>query len=364
VGGGVFVFDVFSNPAFTIENSILAGNTDNGGTPNDLVPDLDSVLTINHSLIGVADNIVQTITGDVGNQTGTAANPFDPLLGPLANNGGPTLTHALLPGSPALDAGDPSIVFNPAEFDQRGAPFTRVFGSRIDIGSVEDQPIPDSADFDNDNDIDGADFLAWQRGFGTTTGAAKTDGDADNDGDVDAADLGAWESQFGGPAPLVAAVDSGQSAVGSEPVALATQSVVVSPIVASQIVLPSLALVQSSSEPVFASTAIVAPIAPSPALARGELVDLALAFALQDQVDFVQQAKTSLATPVLNREADIAFIRRDDDVTRPASKSETSATTTRPDDDSSDAAKRRDAWEDAFDEVFAGEVFAKELETV
>jgi len=160
---------------------------------------------------------------------------------------------------------------------------------------------------------------------------------------------------------LAAAVESGQSAVGSEPVATATQSVVVSPIVVSQVTAPSLAMVQLSSEPVIVSATTVAPLAPSPAIVRSDLVDLALAFALQDQADFVQQAKTSLATPVLNREADIAFLRRDDDVTRPASKSETSATTTRPDADSSDIAKRRDAWEDAFDEVFAGEVFAKEV---
>src|SRR5262249_53764702 len=38
----------------------------------------------------------------------------DPLLGPLQNNGGPTFTHALLPGSPAIDAGDPN--FTPPPF--------------------------------------------------------------------------------------------------------------------------------------------------------------------------------------------------------------------------------------------------------
>ena len=50
-----------------------------------------------------------------GSLIGTAAAPIDPLLGPLADNGGPTLpdgskmlTHALLPGSPAINAGDPA----------------------------------------------------------------------------------------------------------------------------------------------------------------------------------------------------------------------------------------------------------------
>ena len=37
---------------------------------------------------------------------GTSADPLDPKLGPLANNGGPTKTHALLAGSPAIDHGD------------------------------------------------------------------------------------------------------------------------------------------------------------------------------------------------------------------------------------------------------------------
>ena len=46
----------------------------------------------------------------------------DPLLGPLQNNGGPTLTHALLPGSPAIDAGDPNFT-PPPFYDQRGCPF-------------------------------------------------------------------------------------------------------------------------------------------------------------------------------------------------------------------------------------------------
>ena len=43
----------------------------------------------------------------------------DPLLGPLQDNGGPTFTHELLPGSPAIDAGDPNFT-PPPFFDQRG----------------------------------------------------------------------------------------------------------------------------------------------------------------------------------------------------------------------------------------------------
>jgi hypothetical protein len=67
----------------------------------------------------------------------------DPLLGPLQDNGGLTFTHALLPGSPAINAGDPNFV-GPPDYDQRGPDYVRVRGGRIDVGSFEVQnpPIP------------------------------------------------------------------------------------------------------------------------------------------------------------------------------------------------------------------------------
>jgi len=198
-GGGIWSF----SDTITITNSIVAGNTADGGNP-----DLDlgtSALTVDYSLIG--DSIGSGVTGGsgVGYILDQSAN-----LAPLADNGGLTQTHALLVGSPAIDAGDPAILPNPGEFDQRGAPFLRVVddpiapGTAIDIGAFEHQAlISPSADFNMSGFIEGFDFLAWQRGFGTTTGASKGAGDADNDGDVDGTDLGFWEAQFGGPAPLV-----------------------------------------------------------------------------------------------------------------------------------------------------------------
>src|SRR5438874_10331155 len=62
----------------------------------------------------------------------------DPLLGPLQDNGGPTLTHALLPGSPAINAGDPNFT-PPPLYDQRGPGFDRIVSGRIDKGSFEVQ---------------------------------------------------------------------------------------------------------------------------------------------------------------------------------------------------------------------------------
>jgi hypothetical protein len=63
---------------------------------------------------------------------------------------------------------------------------------------------PDNADFDGDGDIDGRDFLTWQRGFGLLNDAELSDGDANGDGDVDAVDLAIWQAQFGTASELIA----------------------------------------------------------------------------------------------------------------------------------------------------------------
>jgi hypothetical protein len=80
-------------------------------------------------------NLVETIGnctfGADGDVTGQ-----DPKLGPLQNNGGETWTHALLAGSPAINAGDPAFV-PPPEYGQRGPGFPRVLDGRIDIGAYE-----------------------------------------------------------------------------------------------------------------------------------------------------------------------------------------------------------------------------------
>ncbi|MEL7500830.1 MAG: choice-of-anchor Q domain-containing protein, partial [Planctomycetota bacterium] len=129
------------------ENSIVAGNT-NAGSARDIDRGANADITINNSLIGAADNF-GTIDGNVGNLTGTTADPLDPLLGELADNGGPTLTHALLPGSPAIDAGDNAKAVdadgNQLVFDQRGEGFDRFSGFAslmVDMGAFEVQ-VPD-----------------------------------------------------------------------------------------------------------------------------------------------------------------------------------------------------------------------------
>ncbi|MCG8653270.1 MAG: Ig-like domain-containing protein [Pirellulales bacterium] len=72
----------------------------------------------------------------------TLVTDGDPLLGPLANNGGPTATHALLAGSPAIDAGSNPLGF---QFDQRGVGFERESGAATDVGAFEVQFVDETA---------------------------------------------------------------------------------------------------------------------------------------------------------------------------------------------------------------------------
>ncbi len=108
-------------------NTIVAGNTltANTGVPNeDVTADLTSG---GHNLIGIDNNFKGPT-----DLAGTAANPLNPNLGPLQNNGGPTQTLLPLSGSPVLGAGDPSLA---PSTDQRGNP--RRLSGPIDIGAVQ-----------------------------------------------------------------------------------------------------------------------------------------------------------------------------------------------------------------------------------
>ncbi|MEZ6130828.1 MAG: Ig-like domain-containing protein [Planctomycetaceae bacterium] len=119
-GGGIFHDDTAD---FTLDGTIVAGNATNDATGT-----FNSGSRFN--LIGVDTGLVGIVDGTTGNQVGTAASPIDPLLGPLQNNFGLTETHALLPGSPAIDGSTPNL----GRFrDQRNL---RVFGTP-DIGAFE-----------------------------------------------------------------------------------------------------------------------------------------------------------------------------------------------------------------------------------
>jgi CSLREA domain-containing protein len=114
----------------TLIDTLVAGNS--GSTAPDCSNQASANITSGgNNLIG--DNTGCTITNlQASDQIGTSGSPINPLLGLLANNGGPTQTMALLAGSPAINAGNNGTC---ALTDQRG--FVRPAGVNCDIGAFE-----------------------------------------------------------------------------------------------------------------------------------------------------------------------------------------------------------------------------------
>ncbi len=119
-GGGIFVGN--GTPAVWLKNTIVAQNW------SDRAPDVSG------TIVSLGTNLIGDGTGGDGfaetDFVGTSESPFDPLLGPLQDNGGPTKTMALLAGSIAINAGDAEWA---PTVDQRG--FAR--DRSIDIGAFE-----------------------------------------------------------------------------------------------------------------------------------------------------------------------------------------------------------------------------------
>jgi hypothetical protein len=149
-GGGVANS---SDSTVTITNSTLSGNgADFGGgiytsglleaatTIFNAGASGENIFNDGGTITSHGYNICSDDGGGYLNGPGDQINT-DPLLGPLQDNGGPTFTHAPLPGSPAIDMGDPHFT-PPPYYDQRGVRFVRVFNGRIDVGSLEIQPPP------------------------------------------------------------------------------------------------------------------------------------------------------------------------------------------------------------------------------
>jgi len=103
-----------------MRNTIVAGNTGSNAS---------------RDIIGYFYSLGYNLIGDTQGVSGFSSTDLlnvGPLLGPLQDNGGPTFTQALLPHSPAIDAGDNA---NAPATDQRG--FPRVVNGTIDIGAYE-----------------------------------------------------------------------------------------------------------------------------------------------------------------------------------------------------------------------------------
>ncbi len=132
-GGGVY-----NSGTLTIQNSIIAGNSNNGGLPApDLATDTagnpSATTSVSYTLIGnTTGSGVAGGTGNLLNQTA--------VLGPLANNGGPTQTMKLNAGSPAVGAGSTTLAANAGlTTDQRGAGFARTVNGNTDMGAYQTQ---------------------------------------------------------------------------------------------------------------------------------------------------------------------------------------------------------------------------------
>lgn len=230
-GGSTGGLDHESLDDATLYNTIVADNFKGSGSMRSdifVVFPLNSLSSFN--LVGVAINNgggVGIVNGSNGNQVGVT----NPRLGPLANNGGPTLTHALLAGSPAIDAGDPAavaVVNDILPYDQRSFAFSRVIDGdgtgppRIDIGAFELHTLTPATpalfgDYNQNGTVDAADYTLWRDTFGLSGLAAFSGADGDGNGVIGPGDYNVWRAHFGQSLPGAASNAASQESSAVTP---------------------------------------------------------------------------------------------------------------------------------------------------
>lgn len=184
-----------------ISTSGMFAGTGLNGTSPDVYSTFDSFLS---TLGGTAliDPSAHTPTVMIGSEFSTLLTEGVKFAGPFAMEAAlgdfvlsADLSHSVIP----TDVMFPSFAAGEVR-DELTAGDTGVLR---DLGYAIDF---DDADFDSDSDIDGADFLGWQLGFGKGAPggiALLSDGDANHDGFVSFADLGAWFGQYGTPGAML-----------------------------------------------------------------------------------------------------------------------------------------------------------------
>ncbi|HIE97978.1 MAG TPA: hypothetical protein EYG03_29855 [Planctomycetes bacterium] len=163
-GGGIWS----TASSVTLHNTIVAGNfRGTADTTSDLAGPVNS--TSSHNLIGnftVSGGLAHGDNGNILGDGGTAVLPISRILNTtLSDNGGPTRTHVLVFGSPAINAGDDAAAIDvnriPLATDQRGGAFSRLLDgvgnghTTVDMGAIETSPI--TGDVDGDTDFDAND---------------------------------------------------------------------------------------------------------------------------------------------------------------------------------------------------------------
>lgn len=266
-GGGLFV----QRGSLHLDHSIVAGNRDNTQFGPDFTGFFGANVELSYSLIGT--NLGTGLTAaPVGSPDadgniigGTGSDAIDPQLGGLRDNGGATPTLLLRPNSPAINAGDPDFTPPPAS-DQRGSPFLRVSGGRIDIGAFEVQPHP--GDFDGDNDADGADLAMWEENYLNGANGA----DANEDGLTTGIDFLKWQlstANIDPPPPTLPPQREPEPLLivdPNPPVVVAVAPTLTAPVVDSTNAQASAAALPSRSE------SQVAPPLPRPTLASAQSI--------------------------------------------------------------------------------------------
>jgi hypothetical protein len=216
-GGSVYS----KNGLLTIDNSTITNNSAGSGRDLYIIgigAGQTATAQIHSSIIAQSD--VQAFaydlnaTDDLGGQvvvTGSnniirSQNAFqsirvsfdDPMLGALTTNGGPTRTHALLQGSPAIGHGSNLLgLVN----DQRGDTFARVVGGTIDIGAFELQTVATPellGDYNGNHSVDAADYVIWRKTKGADV-PQYAGADGNGSSKVDDADFDVWRAHFGAP---------------------------------------------------------------------------------------------------------------------------------------------------------------------
>jgi hypothetical protein len=227
-GWAIHNYGVSGSATLTITNSTLYGNfshfSRDAETRND-----NAMLTMAGTISGSIFNIAGTVTSlgynlfsgstfGFSTATGDQFNTH-PMLGPLQDNGGPTFTHALLPGSPAIDM---AKNFSDSSTDQRGSGYARAVdnasianatdGDGTDIGAFEVQPAY-SAQIQQPINADGTSVFNVRRGVVPAKFTLTLNGVATCD--LQAATIGVYRTGTGGNEPIDESVYTGPADTGS-----------------------------------------------------------------------------------------------------------------------------------------------------